>query len=138
MIPLLAKKDIKCVTIIKKTGIVVEDSNGVIGFTSPLAKRFFTRHLFPYRSHTDPDSLKSLVLDSVKQLSSSRLRGSTSSDSFPKEAVFQNLLMRSLALSTPPPVRYYTIFQKSVLMVLAIKEAASTFTWSASVGESKS
>lgn len=101
-IPLLREEDIKCLSILQKAGVLLEYSNGDIGFSSPLAKRFFTNALFPNRSRTNPDSLKSLVMDSLKRLSSSLLQNSALSGSFPKEAVFQHLLMQSLALSTPP------------------------------------
>ncbi len=98
----ISKKDDLNLTILNKAGVILENSNGTIGFSSPLAKRFFTKALFPNRSSTNPLSLKSLIKDSVKRLSSSLLRRSALSDSFPKEAVFQHMLMSSLASLTLP------------------------------------
>jgi hypothetical protein len=94
---------------LKKCGILEVTGHGV-GFTSPLARRFYAQLLFPNRSAESekPNTLLGLTIKTIGSMSASLLRNSvTRSDSFPKEAVFQHLFMVALAQSTPPDCMIY-------------------------------
>lgn len=52
----------------------------------------------------EPSSLKNLIYDSISKISSSVLRNSFNKRKFPKEAVFQHMLMSGLAQCTPSTV----------------------------------
>ncbi|KAI9092203.1 hypothetical protein DFS34DRAFT_313491 [Phlyctochytrium arcticum] len=101
-----AKRHLRWLT---KSGILSDtgqDETAVeIKFSSPLAKRFYTRFLFPNRSSSValPTSLESLMKVAISRLSGSLLRQSTVDDGgFPNETTFQHLLMAAVAASTPP------------------------------------
>jgi hypothetical protein len=87
---------------LKKAGILVEISVSHFGFSSPLAKRYYFKWIFPNRSQTAPSSLQELICKVVSSMSSTVLQKSTHPGDFPKEAVFQHLFMEGLALHTPP------------------------------------
>jgi hypothetical protein len=87
---------------LKKAGILVELPDSSFGFSSPLAKRYYFKWIFPNRSQTTPSSLRELIIKVVSNMSSTVLKKSTLPGDFPKEAVFQHLFMEGLALHTPP------------------------------------
>jgi hypothetical protein len=90
-----------------KSGVLVEkDRSNVFSFSSPLAKRYFLSFLFPGRKPTTdhPTSLEELIQEAIPRFSASYIRKSTPSGSFPKEAIFQQLLTESLARLTAPTV----------------------------------
>lgn len=74
--------------LLQKCGILV--SNGdLIDYSSPLARRYFFKWLFPNRSPNNPSNLKELITKAIKDISASFLEQSTpSTDDFPKVAVF--------------------------------------------------
>jgi hypothetical protein len=89
---------------LEKSGILEEVGDG-LRFTSPLARRFCGRWLFPNRSDESEKSktLLELVFKTIGSMSTSLLRSSAyPSGEFPKEAVFQHLFMVALAQCTPP------------------------------------
>ena len=87
---------------LKKAGILVELPDSSFGFSSPLAKRYYFKWIFPNRSQTAPSSLRELIRKVVSNMPSTVLKNSTLPGDFPKEAVFQHLFMEGLALHTPP------------------------------------
>ncbi|TPX74549.1 hypothetical protein CcCBS67573_g04185 [Chytriomyces confervae] len=82
---------------LKKSGILVELPDATFTFSSPLAKRYYFKWVFPNRSLTMPTSLHELVHNVVESMSSNR---STVAGDFPKEAVFQHLFLDGLARFT--------------------------------------
>ena len=81
-----------------KAGLIESPEN--LQFTSPLAKRYIFKKLFPSRSMNNPSSLIDLIKLSIMSMSSSLLRASTITGGLPKEAVFQHLFMTALAANT--------------------------------------
>jgi len=81
------------------TGVLCVSPAEVVEFASPLAARFLTTLLFPYRAAPDtvPSSLTTLVLDAISLMSASALCGSVVSGADrPKEAVYQHMFLQSL------------------------------------------
>jgi hypothetical protein len=81
-----------------KAGLIESPEN--LQFTSPLAKRYIFKKLFPSRSMNNPSSLIDLIKLSIKSLPSSLLSTSTITGDLPKEGVFQHLFMTALAANT--------------------------------------
>jgi hypothetical protein len=87
-------------SILKVSGILDETLN----FSSPIASWYFYNVLFPFRAPNDqkPKSIDSLVIETVKSLSSLLLKQSCQNQNqFPKEAVFQHLFHEGLARNLP-------------------------------------
>jgi hypothetical protein len=99
--PKLDKEDEECLSRLKKSGVLVDEKEGsdMFSFSSPMAKRFYLNWLYPDRSTENPQSIKELVQKALSTFSSSVLRNSTI-DKFPKETVFQHLLMNGLVKCT--------------------------------------
>ena len=95
-------KNIDYYSSLQKAGILVELPDSTFNFTSPLAKRYFFKWIFPNRSEDAPSSLQELIKNVISNMSSTILKNSTLPGDFPKEAVFQHLFMEGLALNTPP------------------------------------
>ncbi|KAI9105807.1 hypothetical protein DFS34DRAFT_690284 [Phlyctochytrium arcticum] len=90
-------------SLLMKVGLLVEVVSNKFAFSSPLAKRYYCRWLFPKRSPSAPANLKVLMKQAISDMSSAILRSSSPGGvDFPKEATFQHLFMQSLAASTPP------------------------------------
>ncbi|KAI9089852.1 hypothetical protein DFS34DRAFT_673037 [Phlyctochytrium arcticum] len=90
-------------SLLMKVGLLVEVGSIKFAFSSPLAKRYYCRWLFPKRSPSAPANLKVLMKQAISDMSSAILRSSSPGGvDFPKEATFQHLFMQSLAASTPP------------------------------------
>jgi hypothetical protein len=87
---------------LKKAGILVEFPDTTYGFSSPLAKRYYFKWIFPNRSLTTPSILPELIGNVISRMSATILKNSTRPGDFPKEAVFQHLFMEGLANLTPP------------------------------------
>jgi hypothetical protein len=88
---------------LQKTGILVQDEDRGIRFSSPLARRFYWQVFFAKREKDNPPDLDSLVMKVLKNLSRSSLQKSiTREKGFPNEATFQHLFMEGLALFTKP------------------------------------
>ena len=87
---------------LKRAGILVEYPDTTFGFSSPLAKRYYFKWVFPNRSLTAPSALVELIRNVVSRMSATILKNSTTPGDFPKEAVFQHLFMEGLATLTPP------------------------------------
>ncbi len=87
-----------------KGGALVQISSYEYCFSSPLAKRFYFKHIFPQRSAMQvPADIFALVKYAIEQMSASNLLKSTVKlDDFPKEAVFQHEFMAGLAAALPP------------------------------------
>ncbi len=75
-----------------------------VQFTSPLAKRFLYNSLFGvYRADKNPTDLLTLVKYAICSMSNNVLKQSIALDTqFPKEAIFQHLLMGGLVQHTTP------------------------------------
>ncbi|RKP15872.1 hypothetical protein ROZALSC1DRAFT_25947, partial [Rozella allomycis CSF55] len=88
--------------LLQKCGILV--TNGTkFDYSSPLARRYFFRWLFPNRSTNNPSTIKELIIKAIELMSASFLKQSTpSTDEFPKEAVFQQLMLQGFAKNTKP------------------------------------
>ncbi|KAJ1555483.1 hypothetical protein HK096_002497 [Nowakowskiella sp. JEL0078] len=98
----LGEKDEKLFISLQKSGVLI-NRDDMIDFTSPLARRYFIRWLFPQRANEDPDSLHSLMEKCIRSMSASLLLMSTVPGAkFSKEATFQHLTMRGLAENTTP------------------------------------
>ncbi|KAJ3120116.1 hypothetical protein HK098_004875, partial [Nowakowskiella sp. JEL0407] len=98
----LTGEDDKLFIRLQKSGILI-DRDGLIDFTSSLARRYFIKWLFPQRASKDPTSLRILVEKCIRSMSASLLLNSTVPDAkFSKEATFQHLAMRGLAGNTSP------------------------------------
>lgn len=77
--------------------------SNAIGFSSPLAKRYFARVFYPNRGTTEPETLTKLVCLAIQSMSSLVLKQSVrDSTDFPKEATFQHLFMNGLAMNLMP------------------------------------
>jgi hypothetical protein len=94
-------QDNKIFSALKKAGILADLSGNSVGFSSPLAKRYYFKWIFPKRTPDAPSSLRELIEKVISSMSSSVLKNSTLGE-FPKEAVFQHLFMEGLALYTSP------------------------------------
>ena len=90
---------------LEDSGIILR-SNGLFSFSSPFAKRYLFNVISPSRSANEPSGVVDLVIRAVSRMSASLLIRSIVPDSedFPKEAVFQQLLISGLAAETPPYV----------------------------------
>ena len=102
-LPQKSSADEECFMKLRKCGILVTNyRTGLTSFSSPLTRRFMTAKMFPQRSlGKTPSSLRELITSALKKLSASALRDSTSNDRFPKEAVFQHLIMSAFLECTP-------------------------------------
>ena len=97
---------------LEKSGILTND-RGAYKWTSLMAKRYFNGKIFPHRSDSGiPNTLKELIMDSLKLMSSSLLKKSKISNEFPKEATFQHLFMNALAACTPIDCQIYPEFSE--------------------------
>jgi hypothetical protein len=94
------ENDVETFYTLRKAGILVGESDYAISFSSPLARRYYSRLLFPYRADTNPVNLNQLILKTISSLSASILQNSVFCGDFPKEAVFQHVFMEGLASST--------------------------------------
>ncbi|KAJ3194109.1 hypothetical protein HDU82_002567, partial [Entophlyctis luteolus] len=92
---------------LKKSGILVELGNGDFAFSSPLAKRYYFKWIFPNRSITAPTSLHELVRNVIGSMSSNLLAQSTVADDFPKETVFQHLFLNDVSGIVPDEIDFY-------------------------------
>ncbi|KAJ1503809.1 hypothetical protein HMI54_005373 [Coelomomyces lativittatus] len=99
---LMNEEDNDSYSSLKKAGILVKYPNTTFGFSSPLAKRYYFKWIFPNRSLTAPSTLMELIGNVVSSMSATILANSTRPGDFPKEAVFQHLFMEGLASFTPP------------------------------------
>jgi energy-coupling factor transporter ATP-binding protein EcfA2 len=99
---LMNQEDNDSYSSLKKAGILVEFPDTTFGFSSPLAKRYYFKWIFPNRSLTAPSTLAELIGNVVSSMSATILKNSTRPGDFPKEAVFQHLFMEGLASFTPP------------------------------------
>ncbi|KAJ3399638.1 hypothetical protein HDU80_007706 [Chytriomyces hyalinus] len=86
--------------LLEKTGILVELPDSTFAFSSPLAKRYYFKWVFPNRSSSMPTSLHELVRNVVESMSSNLLHHSAVAGDFPKEAVIQHLFLDGLARFT--------------------------------------
>ena len=78
-----------------------------------MAKRYFSKLIFGYRSQTGkPTDINEFIIESLKLLPSGLLQESNISKSFPKEAVFQHLLMNAFAKCTPVECSIYPEFSE--------------------------
>nr|KAE8929728.1 hypothetical protein PF009_g20166 [Phytophthora fragariae] len=92
-----------CFTRLMEAGIIAEDANSLVKFTSPLATRYYSKYLFPKRGHHNPSSLNELIRKVIGNMSARVLRQSTvDKNDFLKEATFQHQFMEGLALWTEP------------------------------------
>ncbi|TMW63834.1 hypothetical protein Poli38472_002775 [Pythium oligandrum] len=97
----LGDEDNRCFLTLKKAGIVVEDVDQLVRFSSPLAEKYYCKWLFPNRAVANPSSLRELITKAIGDMSASVLRQSLVDEtSFPKEATFQHQFMGGLALNT--------------------------------------
>lgn len=99
---LMNEKDNDSYSSLKKAGILVEYPDTTFGFSSPLAKRYYFKWIFPNRSLTAPSTLVELIGNVVASMSATILANSTRPGDFPKEAAFQHLFMEGLASFTRP------------------------------------
>ncbi|KAL8017135.1 putative bacterial Pleckstrin domain, P-loop containing nucleoside triphosphate hydrolase [Plasmopara halstedii] len=96
-----ADEDNRCIVTLKKAGIIVEDVDQLVRFSSPLAEKYYSKCLFPNRALANPSSLRELITRIVGNMSASALRQSVVGETnFPKEAIFQHQFMEGLALNT--------------------------------------
>jgi hypothetical protein len=101
--PLTIPEDKESYSSLQKAGILVELPDATtFMFSSLLAKRYYFKWIFPNRSLLMPSSLHELVRNVLASMSSNLLKHSTVAGDFPKEAVFQHLVMEGLAAFTPP------------------------------------
>ena len=101
----LNSPEVKACSILKNAGILLhENEPQTMAYTSPLAKRFIFRNLFPKRSDSDssPLTLLDLVESVISKMSAGLLRRSTVKGKFPKETVFPHMFLNALAELTPP------------------------------------
>ena len=75
------------------------------GFASTVTNWYYNRKFFPLRSTTVPASLYQLIVQSVRSMSSSRLRAAMDGDSFPKERALQQLFNEAVSINLPPKHR---------------------------------
>ncbi|RKP16848.1 hypothetical protein ROZALSC1DRAFT_24826 [Rozella allomycis CSF55] len=86
--------------LLQQSGIVVANWT-FFDYSSPLARRYFFKWLFPNRSDDNPSTIKELITKAIEHMSASFLKQSTpSTDDFPKEAVFQQLMIQGFAKNT--------------------------------------
>jgi hypothetical protein len=87
---------------LENAGILELPDSKSFGFSSPLAKRYYFKWLFPSRSETSPSSLQELIRKVVSNMSCTALTNSSLPGDFPNKAVFQLQFVEGLALHTPP------------------------------------
>ena len=78
-------------------GILSGEGSGESRFRSIAAQWFYYKQCFPNRALQNPASLRALVKEAVKAISSRRLADAGMEDGFPKEAAFQHLFNESMA-----------------------------------------
>lgn len=106
-----AQKDDECVHALVRRGVLLKRFGGSsVWFSSPLAKRYFLARLFRFRGSesSKPQSLEEMIKRAIPLFSATFLRQSTGSGSFPKEAVFHQMMIQAIAQLTPPHVSICT------------------------------
>jgi len=82
------------------SGVILE-TNDVVEFSSPLALKYYYVMFYPNRGDEEPKSLDILIEKAIQTFSVSVMRRSVPYRSdFPKEAVFQHLMMEGLTRNT--------------------------------------
>lgn len=91
---------------LRDSGIIAFHPQGTVEYASPLAVRVMSLDLFADRApfNTEISSLKTLVVDAVKGLSSLSLRNAAVGRLNLKEASYQHLLMAQLCKLMPPNI----------------------------------
>jgi hypothetical protein len=103
IVSLKSDEDNRCLVTLKKAGIIVEDADRLVRFSSPLAEKYYSKWLFPNRALVNPTLLRDLIESVVGNMSASVLQQSVvDATNFPKEATFQHQFMEGLALNTHP------------------------------------
>ena len=97
--------DFKCYI---KCGLLTrESSTGNTNFTSAMSRRYFIRKTYPHRALNDPTNIIELVIESIRKISANTLRNATVGNNFPKEAVFQHLMMTGLTANLKAETNIY-------------------------------
>lgn len=84
------------VKLLETAGVIIQDSNNSYTFSSTISKRYFCNIYYPNRAESNPETLVGLIKRAIGSMSANDLRNCVQSDDFPKEAVFQHLLMCGL------------------------------------------
>lgn len=83
--------------LLEKTGVIMKHINSnIYTFSSQLSKRYFCNIYYSNRGRSDPGRLVELIKLAIGSMSANDIRNCVQLGDFPKEAVFQHLLMRGL------------------------------------------
>ena len=72
-----------------------------------MSRRYFIRKTYPHRALNDPTNIIELVIESIRKISANTLRNATVNNHFPKEAVFQHLMMTGLTANLKAATNIY-------------------------------
>ena len=78
-----------------KCGLLSRKDDGETKFSSAMSRRYFIHKTYPQTATTNPSSAIELVINSIRKISSNTLINSIVSG-FPKEAIFQHLMMTAM------------------------------------------
>jgi hypothetical protein len=87
---------------LKKNGIIGETTSGYFGFSSPLAKRYYFKCIFPNRTLTAASTFKEVIENVVSNISATILNDSSIKGDIRNEEPFHHFLMEGLRSNTFP------------------------------------
>ena len=79
-----------------KCGLLSREETGKTKFTNAMSRRYFIHKMYPQTATSNPLNTVELVLNSIGKISATTLRNSVVPGLFPKEAVFQHLMMGAM------------------------------------------
>ena len=90
-----------------KCGLLSREEAGMTKFTNAMSRRYFIHKMYPKTATSNPLNTVELVLNSIGTMSATTLRNSVVRGSFPKEAVFQHLMMGAMTSNLTAQTNVY-------------------------------
>jgi hypothetical protein len=115
--------DLKLIALFIRDGVLEEIGNNKISFTTPMAKRYYSQKMFPFRSKENPGDLLSLIKSTIKLMSAKTLSDLASGRNFPKEAGFQQIFMNCLCQNLTPS----TVITSELSAIFPETETSGTY-----------
>jgi hypothetical protein len=89
-----------------KCGILSREENGLTKFSNAMSRRYFIYQNYPGTSLENPENVVDLVLVAISKMSARELTQSIVNE-FPKEAIFQHLMMSTVTSSLTATTHVY-------------------------------
>ena len=90
-----------------KCGLVLRNETGAMKFTNAMSRRFFIYKTYPRTATSNPTNSIDLVINSIRKISATTLVNSVVESGFPKEAVFQHLIMSGMTANLTAQTHVY-------------------------------